>query len=359
MRLNIALIIMLGLIGLSSACERAEKVAQTMSAKATAYGKMSSLIVVADDDVWESAVGDSIRFYFQAPYILLPQPEPIYDVRQFTPEDLAADQLKKEQHSYLIVGNLSDEDSPTAQMIRKTMGEERLEEAKASPSFNSSVVLNPWASNQTVIYQFGWTDQELADHIVDNFAAMSERYREGVLEKVKAKTYPIGQNKKGEAIIEDKFDVKVDLPKSYEVGVDVDDFLWARNETDFISSNLLFYSVDYEDEAQLSKEGIKSIRDSITRHYIASTTPDSYMQVNDVDLPMFTTVKTINDNYSLEARGIWNIVNDHMGGPFLSVLIHNPNKKKLLFVDAFVYAPGKKKRDLMVQLEYILSTLRY
>ncbi|MCB0632620.1 MAG: DUF4837 family protein, partial [Lewinella sp.] len=51
--------------------------------------------------------------------------------------------------------------------------------------------------------------------------------------------------------------------------------------------------------------------------------------------------------------------NDFMGGAFVSYLIHNPEKKDLLFVDGFVHAPGKDKRDFMENLEYIISTTEY
>jgi hypothetical protein len=48
-----------------------------------------------------------------------------------------------------------------------------------------------------------------------------------------------------------------------------------------------------------------------------------------------------------------------MGGAFVSYLIHNPEKEELLFIDGFVYAPGKEKRNFMQQLEFIISTVEF
>ena len=59
----------------------------------------------------------------------------------------------------------------------------------------------------------------------------------------------------------------------------------------------------------------------------------------------------------LEAFG--EIEYDYMGGPFLSYLLHNPETNQLLFLDGFVYAPGKKKRNYMLFLEQILKTISF
>ncbi len=83
------------------------------------------------------------------------------------------------------------------------------------------------------------------------------------------------------------------------------------------------------------------------------------MRINDVDLPMFTYVKTINNRYAIEARGIWELENDYMGGPFISYLIHNPDKNELLFLDGFVYAPQEDKRNYVQYLEHLLSNVKF
>ena len=48
-----------------------------------------------------------------------------------------------------------------------------------------------------------------------------------------------------------------------------------------------------------------------------------------------------------------------MGGAFISYLRHNPDNNELLFVDGFVHAPGKDKRNFMQHLEHIISTVNF
>ena len=81
------------------------------------------------------------------------------------------------------------------------------------------------------------------------------------------------------------------------------------------------------------------------------------MRINDVDLPMFTKVTQVDDKYALEARGIWEIANDYMGGPFVSYLIHSPKRNELIFIDGFLHAPGEDKRNFMQYLEHVLETV--
>ena len=66
----------------------------------------------------------------------------------------------------------------------------------------------------------------------------------------------------------------------------------------------------------------------------------------------------VKGEYAFEARGLWYMENDMMGGPFVShARVDSPNGR-VVVVEAFVYAPQKKKRDLMRQMEASLYTLK-
>ena len=66
---------------------------------------------------------------------------------------------------------------------------------------------------------------------------------------------------------------------------------------------------------------------------------------------------SIKGEYAFEARGLWYMENDMMGGPFVShARVDRPNGR-VIVVEAFDYAPKDKKRDMMRQLEAALYTL--
>ncbi|HAH59503.1 MAG TPA: hypothetical protein DCL86_15275, partial [Bacteroidales bacterium] len=46
--------------------------------KASSTGSPSELLVVAENNLWKSSLGDSVRSFFNGPVPALPQPEPLY-----------------------------------------------------------------------------------------------------------------------------------------------------------------------------------------------------------------------------------------------------------------------------------------
>jgi hypothetical protein len=63
--------------------------------------------------------------------------------------------------------------------------------------------------------------------------------------------------------------------------------------------------------------------------------------------------------YAVETRGIWEMEGDFLAGPFISYLILNEAKTELIYIDAFVLAPGERKRNQMLYLEQIISSFAW
>ena len=51
--------------------------------------------------------------------------------------------------------------------------------------------------------------------------------------------------------------------------------------------------------------------------------------------------------------------NDFMGGPFISYALVNETTGKLLVIDSFIFAPGKKKRNSMQQIDLMVKSLKW
>ncbi|MCB0572777.1 MAG: DUF4837 family protein [Phaeodactylibacter sp.] len=341
---------------LSSCTEEAQR---GLRAVPTAFGNLNEIVVIMDTDLWDGPLGDTIRYYYSSAYPLLPQPEPIFDLRQFTPEELEAERLRKELRTYMFVGNLSDANSPTTKMIIRDIGEEKARRAREDTAFNSIIGRDKWAKGQLVIYQFANSFDELSANLKENFPAVKKRVHEFDSKKLGAYVYLGGENKKLEEQIRTSMGVNLKVPSDYFLAINDGNIIWIRKETDVISSNIMMKKVKYTDQAQLTKEYLLALRDSIGRHYISSTLPDTYMQVNAIDLPVLSSPTKINGYYAIDARGIWEIVNDYMGGAFVSYLILNPNTSELLFIDGFLHAPGEDKRDFMMQLEHVVKTVKF
>lgn len=329
--------------------------------KALAHGRVNQILVIADSTLWKGAVGDSFFYYFSAPYILLPQPEPIFDVTHMTPKQLAAQPLKKEFRTIILLADLNDENSTTSRMVRSDLGPEKLAELQQKgKGYNVTTGQDKWALKQQLYYVNGLGEDKLTDCIAANFPAIARKISERDQEIVKSTAYQGGQDSKLEGDIFAKYNLKLKVPKGF-VQAKYDgrsNTTWLRSDQREIVANIIVHKLPYKDKSQLTKEGIKKIRNSVTG-IVSTEQPNTYMRINDEDLPLFVEKKTLNDVYTVQAKGIWDIVNDFMGGPFVSNLMLNTKTNELVLVDGFVFAPGKDKRNYMQELEYVISTASF
>ncbi len=344
--------------GMSIILSGCTELQENLKSVPTAFGRLNGINVIADQQLWDSEIGDTLRYYYESAYLILPQPESIFDLTHYTVEELMQEPTRKEMRHYIILANLADENSPATKLVLEDIGTEKARRAKEDPTYNSMVGRDKWARDQLLIYQFAYSDEALIDNIKRNFTAVAKRVNQADENRIDATLFVDGENRKVMDEIRTDLGVQMRVPKSYFMAVNDEDIVWVRKETQKYSSNIMLKKMPYTDQSQLTREHIKAVTDSLGK-YVSSQVPNTYIKINDVDLPMFVDAKTINNNYALEARGIWEMENDFMGGPFISYLIHSPEKNELLFAQGFIYAPGEKKRDYMRYLEYLISTIRF
>jgi hypothetical protein len=325
-----------------------------------AHGKINQILVIADEDLWRSPVGDTFFYYFNAPYLILPQPEPMFDLQHLTPEELVKQPVKKEFRTILFLADLKDESSLAAQFVRKDLGLAKIDEIQRGKGSNTTVGQDKWAKNQLLFYVSGFGEEKLIDNIAKNFPPIARRINETDSEVIKATAFQAGENGNLVAEVKTTLDVDIKVPGDFKKAKfdGKSNTLWLRRDDREIIANILIHKRPYTSKKQLTKEGIKAIRDEVGR-IVTSTQPNSYMRINDVDLPMFSETKTINSRYAVQARGIWEMENDFKGGPFISNLLLEPDKGELLFVDGFILAPGKDKRNYMQEMEMIISSASF
>jgi len=323
-----------------------------------AIGKTNEIVVVADKNVWEGPIGDSLRYYFESPYLILPQPEPIFDLRHFTIDDLNAKPLRRQLRTYLFLGDIEDEHSSVGKMIKEDLRSENIRRAKEDPEFTSTAGRNKWAQGQLLIYLFGFGEQALLENIRKNYPVISRKVSNFDKSKIDDSTYAMGSNKGASETVKNELGFEIKLPNEYMIAIHDGDFMWLRRETKGVSSNIMLYKVPYKDKSQLSKAGIKKVRNELGK-YITTDVEGAYMRINDVDLPMFCENKTINTAFALESHGIWEIEKDYMGGPFVNYAVLNSKTNELIIADGFIHAPGKDKRDHMQYLEHIFSSIKF
>ena len=61
----------------------------------------------------------------------------------------------------------------------------------------------------------------------------------------------------------------------------------------------------------------------------------------------------------LSVRGLWDMREDAMGGPFVCYVYPDYTNGRLLLAEGFVFAPDEKKRPIIRQMEAALQTLTF
>jgi len=137
-------------------------------------------------------------------------------------------------------------------------------------------------------------------------------------------------------------------------------FLWARCER-FVRKveqdiSLVIYSYPYRSTKTFTEEYFIRKRDSVMQANVPGPRAGQYMMTT----RPFTLVsdETVHGEYAQLVRGLWNIKDYDMGGPFVSIARVDEKNQRVVVVEGFVYFPNQPKRNVLKKLEAALYTLR-
>jgi hypothetical protein len=343
------------------ACKSGEIIpsVSSLTPAATAFGNVNQLVVVADQPLWEGPIGDSVRYLFESAYPILPQPEPLFDIRYLPYEDVIGIKTKRELRNYLFVANFSTLDTAAKKLLYRLLGTERLNDHLSESEYSNLISQDIWAKGQQFLYLIGKNEVDLLARLKKSFPGLSRQIRNHDNEMIYATAYAAGEAKGINADILQRYGIQLKIPADWKVALDKKQGTWLRKETDKASFNLLLSKIKYANTTQFTVDGLKLIRDSLATSFVRTDSPGDKMLINDKDLPLFLYPKNVDNHYGVELRGIWETKIEYMGGPFQTYVFQAPAKDSLMVIDAFLYAPEQEKRDLIQQLEAIVNSFRF
>ncbi len=139
------------------------------------------------------------------------------------------------------------------------------------------------------------------------------------------------------------------------------DFLWGGSNRNQRDINFLYYSYPWDGGDIADIGGFIEKRDSVLKENIPGSMPDQWMTTSRGDngeSVVWPRLRRIDGVTLLEVRGLWELHNGYMGGPFVSLVSVDSAERKVIVREAFVFNPEGQKRDLMRQLEGCLRTMR-
>lgn len=156
--------------------------------------------------------------------------------------------------------------------------------------------------------------------------------------------------------VERIFGCDINIPEELTAYKTGKDFLWASSNKGTADMNFVMYSYPYTSKKTFTKDYFIAKRDSFLKVNIPGEKPNMYMatDTNFVDVKNIMVKKT----YAFEARGLWEMEHDMMGGPFVSHSSVDTVNNRIVVVEGFIYAPDTRKRDLMRKMEASLYSLQ-
>lgn len=135
------------------------------------------------------------------------------------------------------------------------------------------------------------------------------------------------------------------------------DFVWTSNMDQRKRMDIVVYTFPYRDKNTFTVDYLIHKRDSVMAANIKGQYEGSYMSTEKGVKPSFDGFED-RGAYTAEVRGLWAMEGDMMGGPFVMHAVVDSGGKRVVVCEAFVYAPGEKKRNLLLYPEAALWTMR-
>jgi len=256
--------------------------------------------------------------------IMTPTNENLYDVNIVN----ASEFIDKKYYKNIIIASVSEPIDSTGDLLHN----------KFKNIYNKNIfsVDNIYAKKQRIIC-FKADD-------FDDFVESINNFNSWILNSVNENIY-INYNddysnlEKEENItnlIKNKFAIEINVDENYKIIKNTKNFLWIGRGHPYrwiiINEGTLDMQHSYKD-------------------YIINLFEEKLTNVNIVD----KYVK-YDDNKSI--RGLYEQYDSDTGGPFFTYMFENDTHNKVIFVSGFVNNPGKKKADLLFQLETIIKNIK-
>ena len=289
--------------------------------------KTNAIAIIIDDELWNGEIGDTLRNKFAAPVIGLPQEEPIFTINQFPVK--------------LLEGFVTN--SRNIIVIKK--------EAKSK----FEIIENNSTKPQNIINISGQSVLEILDSIENNSNKIISKIRNAEINDYQKLIKKSILNSKK---INTKFNIAIDVPKEYNYVMRRNKFVWLKKEISSGSLSLIAYQIPINKIINNKKQfdQILKTRDSIGNLYIYGGDKKTKMQTDESVTPFFDKT-IINGRPAIETRGLWQMNNDFMSGPFINYTIFDKPHNRILVFEGFCYAPSKEKRDFMFELESIIKSI--
>lgn len=290
-------------------------------------GKAGEIIVVIDKGDWEGNLGTKVRELLACDCPYLAQKEPLYTLVNVPPGSFG-DLFKV--HRNIVYFNLgSQADSGILYRRDVWAAPQCLVQVNARDAESAAEIFD--ADGKTIV---SFIEQAERDRVIRN----SIRYEEREIAPKVAEVFGGSPH----------------FPMGYKLKKLTEDFAWIADEKQFTMQGIFVYKYPAKQDAgELTVERIVAKRNEVLKDNVPGMFENTWMTTGSYMLPQIEFLRFRGREFA-QVRGLWEVENDYMGGPFVSQSFYSPDGSEVIVAEAFVYAPKYDKRQYLRQVESII-----
>jgi len=292
-------------------------------------GGTGEVLVVMDQFNWDNSTGELLQDILKEEFPGLPQSEPIFDVIQVTASSFDG---VYQFHRSIVLTTVSSGLEPKIRYRE-----------------------NVWAKPQIMVQIEAPTASALKELISEN----EKQIQSFLIQYDRNRLMNVYEDSKDPAIqkeIATHHQVRLAIPRGYNMDFSKEDYTSVSIESPDLSQVIQVYDYPANGPEDLNTANIIKKRNQFTQTYVKGPREGSYMVIAGMYAPIAYDLK-INDMDVIEIRGLWDLENGFMGGPFVSHSVYDASRGRIVTVDGYVYHPNQKKRVKLRQLEAIIYSM--
>jgi hypothetical protein len=314
-------------------------------------GSMDEIIVVMDSTSWDSETAMAIQETFGAPIETIPFPvESKYKLtfRDFRTND-QLDQIQEFKN--VIFAAPIDSDNNVGSFIRAILSDEVESRVRSGESF-AFPLEDQWMRDQWTLILSSTGDQELSEKILNSEQSLVGHLESRSIERRTAEVYRRGEQTELNDMLWENYGWKVRMQHDYIPVIDTTDaVVFARYLPDNNRRMWAWWTDEVSDFSMVDQQWINAKRDSLMQIYMEGERDSSYV-VTDYRRPIETTAIDREDRIQgYETMGMWQMVGNFMGGPFVNFTYFDSDTGRLFMVEYWQFAPGVNKRRFIRQFQ--------
>lgn len=291
----------------------------------TVSGKAGEIIVVMEKHDWEDTLGSDVRELLACDCPWLAQKEPLYNLVNIIPSAFA-DLFKVHRNIILF---------------------------QVGPQIDSTGIIykhDVWAAPQCVI-QLSAPDAAQASELLKEkgpmiVSSIEQAERDRVIRNtLRYEEYTLYPQ------IAEIFGGSPHFPSGYKLRKATHNFAWIADDKQAYQ-DVFVYRYPVEDDP-FTLDKIIAHRNAMLQENVPGMFDGTYMTTSEYFTPTLEYLKYRGRDL-VQVRGMWEVQNDFMGGPFVSHSFYSQDGSEIIVAEAWVYAPQFDKRQYLRQVESVL-----